>query len=147
MCIRDRHYITVPFIPAEILLPLELSDKEALASSLSELKGRRVQLLAPQRGEKAQLLNFANENARQNLVRHTLLGGGGATQITETLKRLAELVDQPQGLDRIEAYDCLLYTSRSGRRRPCLLDRVGRYRRRRVAGTDDPREDRAVYRK
>lgn len=100
-----QHYITVPFIPAEILLPLELSDKEALASSLSELKGRRVQLLAPQRGEKAQLLNFANENARQNLVRHTLLGGGGATQITETLKRLAELVDQPQGLDRIEAYD------------------------------------------
>lgn len=101
----EQHYVTSPFIPEELLLPLELQESSDLATRLSELKGRRVKLHVPQRGEKAALLRFASDNARENLQRHTLLGGVGQTKITETLKKLSELVGQPKGLERIEAYD------------------------------------------
>lgn len=100
-----QHYPVTPFIPAELVLPLPLADMEAPAALLSGLKGARVRLRQPKRGELLRVLAFANDNAKENLLRHTLLGGKGRSGIDETLRRLAELVGQTAGLERIEAYD------------------------------------------
>src|SRR5512140_3386944 len=51
--------------PDEILLPVEPVQAEALAEVLSERRGRRVRLLTPQRGAKADLLDVAAKNAEQ----------------------------------------------------------------------------------
>ncbi|ABC81053.1 excinuclease ABC subunit UvrC [Anaeromyxobacter dehalogenans] len=51
--------------PDEILVPLEPVQAEALADVLSERRGRRVRLLTPQRGAKADLLDVARRNAEQ----------------------------------------------------------------------------------
>ncbi|HTN52261.1 MAG TPA: excinuclease ABC subunit UvrC, partial [Anaeromyxobacter sp.] len=51
--------------PDEILVPLEPAEAEALAEVLSERRGRRVRLLTPQRGAKADLLEVAARNAEQ----------------------------------------------------------------------------------
>ena len=51
--------------PDEVLLPLEPAAAEALADVLSERRGRRVRLLTPQRGAKADLLEVAATNAEQ----------------------------------------------------------------------------------
>ncbi|HEY6098659.1 MAG TPA: helix-hairpin-helix domain-containing protein, partial [Anaeromyxobacter sp.] len=52
--------------PDEVLLPLEPAGVEALAEVLSERRGRRVRLLTPQRGAKADLLEVAARNAAQS---------------------------------------------------------------------------------
>ncbi len=51
--------------PDEVLVPLEPVEADALAEVLSERRGRRVRLLTPQRGAKADLLEVAARNAEQ----------------------------------------------------------------------------------
>src|SRR5262245_64126477 len=54
------------FIPDEILLPVELDDREVREDYLRENKGKRVTILSPQRGAKSELVEMARENARQS---------------------------------------------------------------------------------
>jgi excinuclease ABC subunit C len=51
--------------PEEVLVPVEPSAAEALGDVLSERRGKRVRLLTPQRGAKADLLDVAARNAEQ----------------------------------------------------------------------------------
>jgi excinuclease ABC subunit C len=51
--------------PDEILAPVEPTAVDGLADVLSERRGRRVRLLTPQRGAKADLLEVAARNAEQ----------------------------------------------------------------------------------
>ncbi len=51
--------------PDEILAPVEPVEADALADVLSERRGRRVRILTPQRGAKADLLDVAARNAAQ----------------------------------------------------------------------------------
>jgi excinuclease ABC subunit C len=52
-------------VPEEVLLPVEPDGAEALAEVLAERRGKRVRLLTPQRGAKADLLEAAARNAEQ----------------------------------------------------------------------------------
>ncbi len=52
-------------VPEEVLLPLEPEGASALAEVLSDRRGRKVKLLTPQRGAKADLLEVAARNAAQ----------------------------------------------------------------------------------
>jgi len=53
-------------VPEEVLLPVEPDGAGALAEVLSERRGKRVRLLTPQRGAKADLLEAAARNAEQS---------------------------------------------------------------------------------
>jgi excinuclease ABC subunit C len=52
--------------PDEVLVPLEPANAGALAEVLSERRSRKVRLLSPQRGAKADLLEVAARNAAQS---------------------------------------------------------------------------------
>jgi excinuclease ABC subunit C len=54
------------FIPEEVLLPVEVEDREVREEYLSEKRGRKVMLLCPQRGDKRQLVEMALQNAVQS---------------------------------------------------------------------------------
>jgi excinuclease ABC subunit C len=54
--------------PDEILLPEAVSDAAVRAEYLSEMRGKRVQVLVPQRGDKARLIEMGRENARQSFA-------------------------------------------------------------------------------
>src|SRR3989338_2499455 len=54
------------FVPDEILVPMELEDREVREEYIGERKGKRVSILFPQRGDKRHLLDMAAENARQS---------------------------------------------------------------------------------
>ena len=56
------------FIPDEILLPVELEDRDAREEYLSERKDKRVEILCPQRGDKRHLVQMAQENAAQSFA-------------------------------------------------------------------------------
>lgn len=70
----QQYYSRAALLPKQLVLPVMPPDEVVLAEWLSEKKGAKVTLLAPQRGEKRQLLAMAAENARTLLAaRRTLV--------------------------------------------------------------------------
>jgi excinuclease ABC subunit C len=87
--------------PDEVLLPLEPANAEALAEVVSERRGRRVRLLTPRRGAKADLLEVAARNAAQSLR-------GGRERVErrgEELAALARALRLSRDPRWIECYD------------------------------------------
>ncbi|MGH7813906.1 MAG: excinuclease ABC subunit UvrC [Candidatus Binataceae bacterium] len=66
--ILTQYYSGARAIPDEIILPAELEDAAVRAELLSERRGKRCELIVPQRGEKLRLLEMAMENARQSFA-------------------------------------------------------------------------------
>jgi excinuclease ABC subunit C len=88
-------------IPSEILTQYELPDRDFLESWLSQKKGRKVSLIAPQRQSKAELIELVERNAQLELARSQRL----ADREAAALERLAEVLDLPSAPRRLEAYD------------------------------------------
>lgn len=94
-------YYDAGVIPAEILLPVELPDAEALSEVLRERRGGRVQLLTPQRGEKVAILDIATSAAKARFMT-THSEGERTARALEQLAEIAGLAVPPY---RIECYD------------------------------------------
>ena len=62
------YYGNERFIPDELLLPLSLDAGQSLEEWLSELKGKKVRLQQPKRGDKLNLVNLATRNAQAALA-------------------------------------------------------------------------------
>ncbi|NUN15838.1 MAG: excinuclease ABC subunit UvrC [Myxococcales bacterium] len=88
-------------IPDEILLPIETDSDSILAEWLTEKRGRRVQLVCPQRGKKVKLVDMANRNAESAFV-HRQKTAVEATQVLATLQERLYLKSFPA---KIECYD------------------------------------------
>lgn len=58
-----EYYHLGSFVPDEVLIPIAIEGQAGLAEVLSEQRGSKVSLNRPQRGDKAQLLRMALENA------------------------------------------------------------------------------------
>jgi excinuclease ABC subunit C len=89
------------FVPDEILLPVEIDDREAREEYLSERRGKKVSILSPQRGDKRQLVEMAAENARQSYAERHDQEKERERMLLE-LKEKLRLRNYPQ---RIECYD------------------------------------------
>ncbi|MBT8410598.1 MAG: excinuclease ABC subunit UvrC [Octadecabacter sp.] len=87
--------------PRLLLLSHGVDDEDLVAEALAEKADRKVELLVPQRGEKAELVSGAARNARESLARKM---SETATQ-GRLLRGLKEAFDLPQVPDRIEVYD------------------------------------------
>lgn len=61
----QQYYEKTPFIPREILVPTPIEENDLIEEWLSGLKGRKVQILLPKRGNKAKLLALAVRNAQR----------------------------------------------------------------------------------
>ena len=100
-----QFYSGTPYIPKEIILQCEIDDHDLISEWLSQIKGQRVNILIPQKGERRDLVNLARDNARVVLER---TGNRLKREYKQTLGALAEL-KQILGLDfdlnRIESYD------------------------------------------
>ncbi len=63
-----QYYREDRFIPGQILLPRAVSDQQLIEEWLTEMKGKRVRVLVPEKGEKKNLLKMACENAEKFLL-------------------------------------------------------------------------------
>lgn len=101
--VLEEHYQTADSveIPVEILVQHELPDGEMLAFVLSERKGRKVNIVAPLRSSKAELLEMVERNAEYELARTQRLGDRNA----QAMEDLAAILDLPDLPHRIEGYD------------------------------------------
>ena len=88
-------------VPEEILISHGLPDSRWLAEALGGLRGGRVRLHRPLRGEKRRLLEMAQLNAEQALAQRARRRGSHAALLAGLAAALG-LEDVPE---RIEAYD------------------------------------------
>lgn len=136
----QRYYAAERTIPDELLLPQQLEDQAALEGWLSEIKGRKVRLLHPQRGEKVELVALACRNAQAALQEKAAAHQGSE----RTLQELQHKLGLPSLPRRIECYDISNLQGRHAVGSGVAFldglpdkDRYRRYRIREVVGQDD----------
>uniref|UniRef100_UPI00286B4C86 excinuclease ABC subunit UvrC n=1 Tax=Chamaesiphon sp. OTE_20_metabat_361 TaxID=2964689 RepID=UPI00286B4C86 len=101
--VLEEHYRTADSveIPAEILVQHPLPDGDILASYLSDLKGRKVTIVNPQRQLKAELIEMVEKNAVHELTRLQRQ----SERNLNSLEDLAEILSLPEMPRRIEGFD------------------------------------------
>jgi len=99
-----QYYANVTSIPKEVLLPAGIEDPDRLSDWLSALRGNRVSVRVPQRGEKRHLVELASQNARFAL-KGSLKEDAVRQEATEALVELAEVLSLSAFPQRIEAFD------------------------------------------
>jgi excinuclease ABC subunit C len=87
--------------PRQLILSHDIEDKDLMSDALAAKLGKKVEILVPQRGEKAELVANAVRNAKESLARKM---SESATQV-RLLKGLAEAFDLSAPPQRIEVYD------------------------------------------
>ena len=95
-------YLDQSYVPRSILVPVEFPDRALLAEILTERTGRRVEVLAPQRGEKRSLVDLVCQNAKQSYDQRFRVLQPGMKAIQEALQDALTLEDLPR---RIECFD------------------------------------------
>ncbi|MBD3664463.1 excinuclease ABC subunit UvrC [Sulfitobacter sp. TSTF-M16] len=87
--------------PRQLILSNDIENPDLMAEALTGKLGRKVTLIVPKRGEKAELIDGALRNARESLARKM---AETATQ-ARLLNGLAEAFELPGPPQRIEVYD------------------------------------------
>jgi excinuclease ABC subunit C len=92
-------------IPREVLVPELPEDHDALEELLTEIRGSRVSLRVPQRGDKRSLMQTVQRNAEQAFVQYKLRRASDLTARAQALADLQEALDMPDAPLRIECFD------------------------------------------
>lgn len=92
-------------VPREVLVPVLPEDDTSLGEWLSGLRGSRVDLRVPQRGDKRTLMETVERNASQSLARHKVARAGDLTARSQALQQLQELLELDESPLRIECFD------------------------------------------
>jgi excinuclease ABC subunit C len=95
-------YIDQQYVPRSILIPVDFDDRETLAALLTERTGHRIELAAPQRGEKRSLVDLASQNAKQSYTQRFRVLEPSRKAIQEALADTLMLPELPR---RIECFD------------------------------------------
>ncbi|MFB9312088.1 excinuclease ABC subunit UvrC [Nocardioides plantarum] len=92
-------------VPREILVPALPTDVDTFEALLSDLKGSRVQIRVPQRGDKKTLQETVAQNARQSLALHKTKRASDLTTRNQALDEIREALELDEAPLRIECYD------------------------------------------
>lgn len=91
-----KYYKKSPDIPDKIILPFRISREKNISSSISQAKGKKIDMVIPIRGENKKLLELAQKNTEDLAQKEP-----DATSLSE-LKNLLRLKSMPQ---HIEGFD------------------------------------------
>jgi len=89
------------FIPAELSMTIQPKDKELLEDWLKTIKGKKVKILIPKRGEKVKLVALAVKNAEKALKDSI----DSDKIISDMLKRLKKRLNIQKLPEKIECFD------------------------------------------
>ena len=101
--VLESHYQRVDAveIPTEIIVQHQLPEGEILSEWLTQQKGKKVNLVIPQRQTKAELIEMVEKNAKYELARTQRF----SDRNEQALQDLATILDLPEIPKRIEGYD------------------------------------------
>jgi len=92
-------------IPREVLVPALPPDVETLEELLSDLRGSRVRIRVPQRGDKRALAETVAKNAAQSLALHKTKRASDLTTRNRALEEIQQALELDDVPLRIECYD------------------------------------------
>ena len=92
-------------VPKQVLVPVVSDDVATYEEWLTHLRGSRVQVRVPQRGDKRALHETVTRNAKEEFVRHRLRRAGDHNARSRALTELQDLLHLPEAPLRIECYD------------------------------------------
>ncbi|MCV7434037.1 excinuclease ABC subunit UvrC [Mycolicibacterium bacteremicum] len=92
-------------VPREVLVPVLPDNADELATWLSELRGSRVRLRVPVRGDKKALAETVHRNAKEALAQHKLKRAGDFNARSAALQSIQEFLDLADAPLRIECVD------------------------------------------
>ena len=100
-----RFYGGTPFIPKEIVLQEEIHDCDLISNWLSDVKGHKVTITAPKKGEKHRLVELASKNA---IIVLEQFGDQMEREERRTIGAVNEIkqkINVDFDISRIESYD------------------------------------------
>jgi len=92
-------------VPREVLVPALPPDQEAVSEWLCRLKGGKVELRVPRRGDKRALLETVARNAGEALALHKTKRASDLTTRSLALQEIQDALGLDQAPLRIECYD------------------------------------------
>jgi excinuclease ABC subunit C len=92
-------------VPKQVLVPYEPEDVDTYEEWLCHLRGSRVQIRVPQRGDKRALLETVTRNAGEEFTRHRMRRATDHNSRSRALTELQDLLQLPEAPLRIECYD------------------------------------------
>ncbi|MBK5288140.1 MAG: excinuclease ABC subunit UvrC [Acidimicrobiia bacterium] len=92
-------------VPREVLVPELPEDRELYEEFLALVRGSKVHIRVPQRGEKRALLETVTHNATEAFARHRLKRASDHNARAQTLTALQEALGLPEAPLRIECFD------------------------------------------
>jgi excinuclease ABC subunit C len=95
-------YYSTDYVPREVHVPSDFEDRELLEKALTERKGRRVRILDPQRGPKAEMIELVEKNAQIAFEQRFRVLKPDMERVLEELQEVLEL---PRFPARIESFD------------------------------------------
>lgn len=95
-------YYSTDYVPLEIHVSQDFDDREVLEKALSERRGRKVKILDPKRGKKAEMITLVENNAKIAFEQRFRVMKADVKIILEELQEILEL---PQLPERIESFD------------------------------------------
>jgi excinuclease ABC subunit C len=100
-----EYYGVAPSIPQQIVVPRGAGETTALEAFLAERRGARVEVRAPERGEKRRLQELAQQNAQLALDSETFVAETKRARRLESLEELREALNLESLPIRIECFD------------------------------------------
>jgi excinuclease ABC subunit C len=92
-------------VPREVLVPALPDDADVVTELLELVRGGRVSLRVPQRGDKRALFETVERNAKEAFTRHKLKRSSDITSRSLALQELQDALDLREAPLRIECYD------------------------------------------
>jgi excinuclease ABC subunit C len=95
-------YLDQAYVPKHIYVPVDFPDRVLLADALRERCGSKIEIAAPQRGEKRSLVDLVCQNAKQSYDQRFRVLKPSIRNMQEALQEALTLAELPE---RIECFD------------------------------------------
>ena len=100
-----QFYMNAEYIPKEIIIESEIEDQVVMEEWLSNIKGQKVSIKVPQKGDKKSLISMVKKNAMEYLEKFSNLNKRKYERSEGALIELAEVLGLEEPPRRIESYD------------------------------------------
>jgi excinuclease ABC subunit C len=95
-------YLDNAYIPASIHIPVDIEERAEIEDFLSERRGKRVEIVTPQRGSKKALLGLVETNAKHSFDQRFRVMKPSSKAVQEAFQDALNLPELPK---RIECFD------------------------------------------
>jgi excinuclease ABC subunit C len=95
-------YLDQAYVPKHIYVPVDFPDRALLADTLRERLGHKIEIAAPQRGDKRSLVDLVCQNAKQSYDQRFRVLQPSIKNMQQALQDALTLAEPPE---RIECFD------------------------------------------